>query len=95
MLETPGLVGLASGLLRVEKHEGDVVVTHFRLRPPWASSVIHLGDGVRAHVGAFAGRKAARRLKQAGFNVTERSRLLRDDTQEELAGALVRVRRRG
>jgi hypothetical protein len=70
-IEVNRLLKLFTGLKRVEKHGGTVLVSRVRVRAPWMSTVIRLDRRTSFTVGFRARRRVTEALRSEGFVVEE------------------------
>jgi hypothetical protein len=85
-LEVVGLLSMASGFRRIERHSGRVVVVHHKLRPLWIATVVHLDARNRVSLGRWSARAVVETLISAGFEVEERSAWLLTPNDIDLHG---------
>lgn len=70
-IEVSGLLKLVTGLERVEKRGGAVLLSQVRLRLPWMSTVIRLDRRTSFTVGFRACRSVVRAFHDEGFVVED------------------------
>jgi hypothetical protein len=90
-IEPNGPLRLVSRVQRLEKDSGQVSVTRYWLRPPWASCVVELGEWARAGVSEFSSRTVVSHLRNAGFEVRSQRRLILHRPGEPLLGEVKRL----